>query len=108
MPLLHLSSRLEDWRCWSELHEHPNDISAVKGSRYELFTMLLEVASPASAWLSFLATWHKEIDAGKLIVPIERSLPEQASYFWCILKSTRVMVRSRLFARGCSIKPLSS
>lgn len=82
MPLLHLSSRLEDWRRWFELHEHPNDISAVKGSRYELFTMLLE-ACIAGLGVALIPRYmaQKEIDAGKLVVPIERSLPEQASYF---------------------------
>lgn len=82
MPLLHLSSRLEDWRRWFELHDHPNDISAVKGARYELFTMLLE-ACIAGLGVALIPRYmaQKEINAGKLTIPIERSLPEQASYF---------------------------
>ncbi|WMW79280.1 LysR substrate-binding domain-containing protein [Undibacterium cyanobacteriorum] len=82
MPLLHLSSRLEDWRRWFELHEHPNDISAVKGSRYELFTMLLE-ACVTGLGVALIPRYmaQKEIDAGNLMIPIELSLPEQASYF---------------------------
>ena len=82
MPLLHLSSRLEDWRRWFELHDHPNDISAVKGARYELFTMLLE-ACIAGLGVALIPRYmaQKEIDAGKLMIPIDRSLPEQASYF---------------------------
>ncbi|MBC3882183.1 LysR family transcriptional regulator [Undibacterium sp. LX40W] len=82
MPLLHLSSRLEDWRRWFELHDHPNDISAVKGARYELFTMLLE-ACIAGLGVALIPRYmaQKEIDAGKLMIPMDRSLPEQASYF---------------------------
>ncbi len=82
MPLLHLSTRLEDWRNWFELHEHANDVSAVKGARYELFTMLLE-ACIAGLGIALIPRYmaQKEIAAGTLIIPIERSLPQHTSYF---------------------------
>lgn len=82
MPLLHLSTRLEDWRNWFELHEHANDVSAVKGARYELFTMLLE-ACIAGLGIALIPRYmaQKEIAAGTLIIPVERSLPQHTSYF---------------------------
>ena len=82
MPLLHLSTRLEDWRSWFELHDYPNDISAVKGARYELFTMLLE-ACIAGLGVALIPRYmaQKELSSGKLAIPIDRSLPQHTSYF---------------------------
>jgi DNA-binding transcriptional LysR family regulator len=82
MPLLHLSTRLEDWRNWFELHDHPNDIPAVKGARYELFTMLLE-ACIAGLGVALIPRYmaKKEISSEKLVIPIDLSLPQHTSYF---------------------------
>lgn len=82
IPLLHLSSRLEDWRRWFELHGHPNDIAAVKGARYELFTMLIEAAI-ANLGMALIPRYmvQKELTQGTLIMPIELTLPEQAAYY---------------------------
>lgn len=82
MPLLHLSSRLEDWRHWFELHGCPNDISAVKGARYELFTMLVE-ASIAGLGVALIPRYmvQSEIESGKLVMPSKLGLPEQSAYY---------------------------
>lgn len=82
MPLLHLSTRLEDWRRWFELHGHTNDVNAVNGARYELFTMLIEavIAGLGTALIPRYMT-QSHIDSGKLVVPIDLSLPEQTAYY---------------------------
>jgi DNA-binding transcriptional LysR family regulator len=82
MPLLHLSTRLEDWRRWFELHGHTNDVNAVNGARYELFTMLIEavIAGLGTALIPrYMIQSH--IDSGKLVVPIDLSLPGQTAYY---------------------------
>ena len=82
MPLLHLSTRLNDWRQWFELHRYPSDIPAVKGARYELFTMLIEAAI-AGLGVALIPRYMVagEIQSGKLIIPNQLDLPEQAAYF---------------------------
>lgn len=82
LPLLHLSSRLEDWRRWFELHGCPNDVAAVKGARYELFTMLIEAAI-AGLGIALIPRYmvQKELNVGSLITPLPLSLPEQTAYY---------------------------
>ena len=82
MPLLHLSTRLNDWRQWFELHRYPSDIPAVKGARYELFTMLIEAAI-AGLGVALIPRYMVagEIQSEKLIIPNQLDLPEQAAYF---------------------------
>lgn len=82
MPLLHLSTRLEDWRRWFDLHQHENDICAVNGARYELFTMLIE-ATIAGLGVALIPRYmvKNHLDNGKLQIPIDLSLPEQTGYY---------------------------
>lgn len=82
MPLLHLSTRLNDWRHWFELHQYPSDIPAVKGARYELFTMLIE-ATIAGLGVALIPRYMvaAEIQSGQLVTPNQLDLPEQAAYF---------------------------
>lgn len=82
MPLLHLNTRLEDWRRWFELHQHSNDVNAVNGARYELFTMLIE-AAVAGLGTALIPRYmiQSQLESGKLTVPIELRLPEQTGYY---------------------------
>lgn len=82
MPLLHLSTRLEDWRRWFDLHQHTNDVCAVNGARYELFTMLIEAAI-AGLGVALIPRYmvKNHLDSGKLQMPIDLSLPEQTGYY---------------------------
>ena len=82
MPLLHLSTRLEDWRRWFDLHQHANDVSAVNGARYELFTMLIEAAI-AGLGTALIPRYmiQNHLDSGKLVIPLNLSLPEQTGYY---------------------------
>lgn len=81
-PLLHLSSRLEDWRTWFELQQCSNDVLAVKGARFELFTMLYQAAM-AGLGLALIPRYmvQAELDQGHLLNPIAASLPSDTAYF---------------------------
>lgn len=82
LPLMHLLSRLEDWRHWFEMHGCPNDIPAVKGVRHELFTMLIEAAS-AGLGVALVPHYmvHTQLANGTLVQPVLYSLPGQAAYY---------------------------
>ncbi|HTD06519.1 LysR substrate-binding domain-containing protein [Undibacterium sp.] len=82
LPLLHLTTRLNDWRSWFELHGHRNDVSAVKGARYELFTMLVS-AAVAGLGIALIPRFmvQAELAAGALAIPLELSLSGTAGYY---------------------------
>jgi DNA-binding transcriptional LysR family regulator len=94
LPLMHLLTRLEDWRHWFELHdglhnsEHDepdgraNDICAVKGVRHELFSMLIEAAI-AGLGVALVPQYMvaAQLKAGTLVQPIAHSLPGQSAYY---------------------------
>ncbi|MCU6432543.1 LysR substrate-binding domain-containing protein [Undibacterium sp. Jales W-56] len=82
MPLLHLMTRLDDWRRWFDLHDCSNDVSAVKGARYELFTMLISAAA-AGLGVALIPRFmvQAELDAGTLTIPLQLSLPRSAAYY---------------------------
>ncbi|MBI3284271.1 MAG: LysR family transcriptional regulator [Burkholderiales bacterium] len=82
LPLLHLNSRLDDWRRWFELHDCRNDVSAVKGARYELFTMLIG-AAVAGLGLALVPRYmvRAELESGALCLPLQLSLPVSAAYY---------------------------
>ena len=82
MPLLHLSTRPDAWRDWFAQHGLVHDVRAVRGPRYELFTML---SSAAQAGLGvalmpeILVT--EERASGRLCVPLERPIASQSGYY---------------------------
>ena len=82
MPLLHLTSRLDDWRRWFDLHDCRNDVYAVKGARYELFTILISAAA-AGLGVALIPRFmvQAELDAGTLSIPLQLSLPRSAAYY---------------------------
>ncbi len=82
LPLLHLTTRLNDWRSWFELHDYRNDVPAVKGARYELFTMLVS-AAVAGLGIALVPRFmvQAELDAGTLVVPLELSLSGTTGYY---------------------------
>lgn len=82
LPLMHLTSRLEDWRHWFEMHGSPNDLCAVKGVRHELFTMLIEAAI-AGLGVALVPQYmvHAQLKAGTLVQALENSLPGQTAYY---------------------------
>jgi DNA-binding transcriptional LysR family regulator len=79
---MHLLSRLEDWRHWFELHGYPNDICAVTGVRYELFSMLIEAAC-AGLGVALVPRYmvHTQLQVGILVQPLAHSLPGQTAYY---------------------------
>ncbi|WP_394781700.1 LysR substrate-binding domain-containing protein [Undibacterium sp.] len=81
LPLLHLTTRLNDWRAWFEMHDYRNDVPAVKGARYELFTMLVSAAE-AGLGVALIPRFMVQaaLDAGTLVNPIDLSLPNTAGY----------------------------
>ncbi|MES2069326.1 MAG: LysR substrate-binding domain-containing protein [Pseudomonadota bacterium] len=82
LPLLHLTTRLNDWRSWFEQHDYRNDVAAVKGGRYELFTMLVS-AAVAGLGLALIPRFmvQAELEAGALVIPLELSLSGSAGYY---------------------------
>jgi LysR family glycine cleavage system transcriptional activator len=71
LPLLHLSTRPDAWRDWFAQNGMGQDLQAVRGARYELFSML---ASAASAGLGVALIpaimLSSELESGRLRVAI--------------------------------------
>jgi DNA-binding transcriptional LysR family regulator len=82
LPLLHLSTRLDEWRNWFELHGERNDLSAVKGARFELFTMLVS-AAVAGLGIALIPRFmvQAELDSGSLVMPVPLSLANSTGYY---------------------------
>lgn len=80
-PLLHSTTRPEDWRNWFAA-AGVQDINAMKGHRFELHSMLISAAC-AGLGLAlvprFLVT--EQLKSGALIIPIERPLPTGKAYY---------------------------
>jgi DNA-binding transcriptional LysR family regulator len=80
--LLHLSARPDAWRQWlsqAGLHQ----VDAMKGQRYELFSMLVEAARAGLGVAlvpSFLVM--REIESGELVKPFELALPGDSGYYF--------------------------
>ncbi len=82
MPLLHVTSRLEDWRHWFERYGLIDDVAALKGVRYELFSMVIE-AAVAGLGVALVPRYmvQAQLAAGKLVQPLPHSQPGETAYF---------------------------
>ncbi len=87
--LLHLSARPDSWRQWltrAGLH----DVDAMKGQRYELFSMLVEAAR-AGLGIALVPSFlvMREIESGELVKPFELSLPGDNGYYFVYPESNQ-------------------
>ena len=82
MPLLHLSTRPDSWRDWFQHNGFNHDVRAVRGPRYELFTML---SSAARAGLGVALMPEiliaEERASGRLCVPLESPIAGKSGYY---------------------------
>ena len=81
LPLLHHSGRHDAWPRWFE-HAGVGDAEISAGARFELFSMLIEAALAGLGVAlvpRFLA--QRELAAGELVVPFERSLESAQAYY---------------------------
>lgn len=82
MPLLHLSTRPDAWRDWFRAHGFGDDARAVRGPRYELFTML---SSAALAGMGVALVPEiliaDELASGRLAVALDMPLASDAGYY---------------------------
>ena len=81
LPLLHQSSRPDAWRQWFEIAGLSN-VNAMGGSRYELFSMLVEAAK-AGLGVALVPRFFvvNEVAAGELIIPCAQILENPRSYY---------------------------
>lgn len=80
-PLLHQSARLDAWREWFS-EAGLSNVNALRGPRYELFSMLVEAAR-AGLGVALVPRFFVsgEIAAGELLVPCPISLQSQRGYY---------------------------
>jgi len=82
MPLLHLSTRPDAWREWFRAHGFGDDARAVRGPRYELFTMLSSaVLAGMGVALMPEILIAEELASGKLTAPLDMPLASDAGYY---------------------------
>ena len=84
LPLLHHADRHDAWPRWFEL-AGMGDVDVTAGARFELFSMLIEAALAGLGVAlvpRFLA--QRELDAGELVVPLDRSLHSTMAYYLVI------------------------
>jgi DNA-binding transcriptional LysR family regulator len=82
MPLLHLSTRPDAWREWFRTHGFGDDARAVRGPRYELFTMLSSAAlAGMGVALMPEILIADELATGRLTVPLDMPLASDAGYY---------------------------
>lgn len=81
LPLLHQSSRPDAWRQWFEIAGLAN-VNAMGGSRYELFSMLVEAAK-AGLGVALVPRFFvvEEVAAGELVIPCTQILENPRSYY---------------------------
>lgn len=81
LPLLHQSARPDAWREWFEV-AGVADVNAMGGSRYELFSMLVEAAK-AGLGVALVPRFFvlSEIASGELVCPCVQTLRSQRSYY---------------------------
>ena len=82
MPLLHLSTRPDAWREWFRVHGFGDDARAVRGPRYELFTMLSSaaVAGMGVALMPEILI-ADELESKRLAVALDMPLASDAGYY---------------------------
>lgn len=82
MPLLHLSTRPDAWREWFRAHGFGDDARAVRGPRYELFTMLSSAAlAGMGVALMPEILIADELASGRLTAPLDLPLASDAGYY---------------------------
>lgn len=81
LPLLHQSARPDAWREWFAVAGLDN-VNAMGGSRYELFSMLVEAAK-AGLGVALVPRFFvlSEIASGELVAPCPFALRSQRSYY---------------------------
>jgi DNA-binding transcriptional LysR family regulator len=98
LPLLHLATRVDAWREWFQLQGMETDLSAVRGPRYEMFSLL---ASAAVAGLGVALVARRlvapELEDGRLVVACSRVLPGGLAYFAAYPTSRPVTPALRAF-----------
>ncbi|WP_323122669.1 LysR substrate-binding domain-containing protein [Burkholderia alba] len=82
LPLLHLSTRADAWRDWFRAHGLEHDVRAVRGPRYELFTML-SAAAHAGMGVALMPALlvADELASGRLCAPLDLRLASDAGYY---------------------------
>ncbi len=80
---LHMSSRPDAWRQWYQAQQKAYLPSISAGPRYELFTMTL-AAVKAGMGVALIPRFlaQDELDAGRLVAPVEGVLKVRAAYFF--------------------------
>lgn len=81
MPLLHNSARPDAWREWFDAAGLPN-VSAIRGPRYELFSMLVEAAR-AGLGVALVPRFFvlTEISSGELLIPNPCFIRSKRAYY---------------------------
>jgi DNA-binding transcriptional LysR family regulator len=87
LPLLHQSARPDAWREWFEVAGLPN-VNALRGPRYELFSMLVE-ASRAGLGVALVPRFFvvDELSTGELVVPCPYTLQSRGDYYLVVPKN---------------------